>query len=301
MSDSRLSRRHGTGRLRLCGGVVVSVLIAITPGLSASLSHSQTVAVEPSHFEVASVKRHRANDDLMFALQFHEGGRFTSTGSLRMLIRTAYSVQERQLEGGPAWADRDLYDITAQADGKATPDAMRQMLRTLLAERFSLRLRSEHREMPVYGLVVVKQGRLNATTVDCDAVAARARRDTPPPAPSPGERPPCGVWFAPGRLVAGGLTMTALATNLSQWTDRVVIDRTELRGSYDVELRWAPDHLPSVPTPLSTSDSFSVASTALNAPALPIALEEQLGLRLEAQRGLGEVLVIEEIDRPMPD
>jgi uncharacterized protein (TIGR03435 family) len=218
-----------------------------------------------------------------------------------MLIRTAYSVQERQLEGGPAWADRDLYDITAQADGKATPDAMRQMLRTLLAERFSLRLRSEHREMPVYGLVVVKQGLLNATAVDCDAGAARARRDTPPAAPGPGERPRCAVWFAPGRLVAGGLTMTALATNLSQWTDRVVIDRTELRGSYDVELRWAPDHLPSVPTPLSTSDSFSVASTALNAPVLPTAIEEQLGLRLEAQRGVGEVLVIEGINRPMPD
>ena len=301
MGGSLLSTGRAAARCALSAGAVVCLVFTITPSLSGWRADVQVPAAEPPRFEVASVKRHLAKDDVMFALQFHEGGRFTSTGSLRMLIRTAYGVQEHQLVGGPDWADRDLYEIAARAEGTPTPDTMRLMLRAVLAERFLLRVRPENREMPIYALVVKQQGRLRATTADCEAVTARARPGPPPAAPAPGERPSCGVWFAPGRLVAGGLTMAALATNLSLWVDRVVADRTELRGTYDLELRWAPDHLPQMPTPLSTSDTFSVGGVDPDAPALPTALEEQLGLKLEARRGLGEVLVIERAERPTAD
>jgi uncharacterized protein (TIGR03435 family) len=94
---------------------VPCIVFTIAASLSAwRVPDAQAPPTDSPRFAVASVKPHRANDDVMFALQFHEGGRFTSTGSLRMLIRTAYGVQEHQLVGGPDWADRDLYDIAAR-------------------------------------------------------------------------------------------------------------------------------------------------------------------------------------------
>lgn len=302
MRVSPLSGRRLTARWPSAAGAVVCIVFTIAASLSAwRLTDAQAPPTDSPRFDVASVKPHRANDNVMFALQFHEGGRFTSTGSLRMLIRTAYGLQERQLVGGPDWADRDLYEIAARAEGSPSPDTMRRMLRALLAERFLLRVRTENREMPIYALVVKEQGRLNATIADCDALTAGARRGPPPVAPAPGERPSCGIWFGPGRLAAGGLTMTALATNLSLWVDRVVTDRTGLSGAYDLELRWRPDRLPQMPTPLSTSDTFTVGGVDPDAPDLFTALEEQLGLKLDAQRGPGEVFVVERAGRPTPD
>jgi bla regulator protein blaR1 len=296
MRVSPLSGWRLTARWVSAAGAVVCIVFTIAASLSA-----QAPPTDSPRFDVASVKPHRANDDVMFALQFHEGGRFTSTGSLRMLIRTAYGVQEHQLVGGPDWAERDLYDIAARAEGSPSPDTMRRMLRALLAERFLLRVRTENREMPIYALVVKEQGRMNATIADCDALTAGARRGPHPAAPAPGERPSCGIWFGPGRLAAGGLTMTALATNLSLWVDRVVTDRTGLSGAYDLELRWRPDRLPQTPTPLSTSDTFTVGGVDADAPDLFTALEEQLGLKLDAQKGPGEVFVVERAGRPIPD
>jgi uncharacterized protein (TIGR03435 family) len=246
---------------------------------------------EPStgtrRFDVASVKPHRSADDVMFALQFHDGGRFTATGTLRMLIRTAYGLQESQLVGGPGWLDGDMFDVVATAAGTPTPEVMRLMLRQLLAERFALRVRNENRDMAIYALGVARRDRTRATGlgpagVDCG-------------------RPPCSVRFAPGTLTASGVTMAELATSLSMWVDRIVTDHTGLAGRFDVNLRWTPDRLPQIPTPGWTSDLPSVDAVDPNGPSIFTALREQLGLSLDARRGQAEVLVVDRAEKPTDD
>jgi uncharacterized protein (TIGR03435 family) len=244
-------------------------------------------ATDTPRFEVASVKPHRSADDVMFALQFHDGGRFTSTGTLRMLIRTAYSLQESQLVAGPGWMDGELFDVVALAEGTPTPDVVRLMLRQLLADRFALRAHTESRTMPIYALTGARGERtpgpkLNPTTVDCD-------------------RLPCAVRFTPGALAASGMTMAALAAQLSSWVDRIVTDRTGLGGRFDLSLKWTPDRLPGMPLPLATADPGAIDAVDPDGPSIFTALREQLGLELTAQRGPADVLVVDRAERPVGD
>lgn len=280
------ARRGGaTGRVLLA--LAASVVAFDISGQRTRAAHAQEAFAGTRGFDVASVKPHRAADDVMFALQFHDGGRFTATGTLRMLIRTAYSLQESQLVGGPGWMDGPLFDVVARAEGTPTPEVMRLMLRQLLADRFTLRAHTESRTMPVYALMVARGERtpgprLSPTTVDCD-------------------RPPCAVRFTPGTLAASGMTMAALAANLSTWVDRIVTDRTGLGGRFDLSLEWTPDRLPEVPLPLATSDLGPVDAVDPDGPSIFTALREQLGLELTADRGPADVLVIDRAERPTGD
>lgn len=244
------------------------------------------VATDGPRFEVASVKPHRTADDVMFALQFHDGGRFTATGTVRMLIRTAYGVQESQLASGPGWMDSDRFDIVAKAEGAATPEVMRLMLRQLLADRFAVRMHTESRDMPIYTLGVTRAD---------PTLGPRIRRAT-----ASCERTPCDIRFAPGTLTASALTMTDLATNLSMWVDRIVTNGTGLDGTFDLRLTWTPDRLPQAPTPLGTAD-LPVDAVDPNGPSLFTALREQLGLRLDAEHGPAEVWVVDRVERPTID
>jgi len=267
---------------------------------------TQDPAAPSPRFDVASVKPHRSNDDVMFALWFHDNGRLTATGSVRMLIRTAYRLQEAQLVGGPGWLDSDLFDIVATAEGNPTPDAVRLMLRALLTERFMLRVAVHRREMPVYALTAARSDRargprLSSSAADCDAPTADKPGGPVLPALSASERLSCGVWFAPGTLTAGGVTMADLASNLSMCVDRLVTDQTSIPGRFDVRLTWRPDVIPQIPTPLSSSDVPVLAGADPDAPSIFTALQEQLGLKLEAQRGPAAVFVVERIERPIAD
>jgi uncharacterized protein (TIGR03435 family) len=244
----------------------------------------QPAPADTPKFEVASVRLHRAADDLMFALQFHDGGRFTATGTLRMLIRTAYRLQEFQVVGARGWIDEERFDIDGRAGRDATPDKMRVMLRALLQERFGLALRSERRDAPVYALRAAK-------TVPEQVARMRPAADACPAGA-------CNVRFAPGVLSARGVTMTTLATELSWWVDRIVTDQTALAGRFDLDLEWAPDLSPQAPAVVSTPDPPVAKRVDSNAPSIFTAVREQLGLSLEPERGEVDVLVIERAERP---
>ena len=242
------------------------------------------VVAQPLRFEVASVRPHRAADDVMFALEFHDGGRFTVVGTLRMLIRTAYRLQESQLAGASGWMNDDRFDIDARGAADATPDEMRLMLRALLTERFALVLRREGREMPLYALRMAdaprgSRARLTKAAENCAA-------------------PPCSVRFAPGVLSARGVTMPMLASELSMWVDRIVSDRTGVEGTFDVDLEWAPDRIPHAPAFHATPDPPVAPRLDPNAPSIFTAVREQLGLRLDPERGAAEVFVIDRAERP---
>ena len=88
-----------------------------------------------------------------FGIQTQPGGRFTAgTSTLKQLIAEAFEVKDYQIDGGPPWLTTDYFDITANAGADATPADVKAMLRTLLAERFGLRTRSDTRQAPVYVL-----------------------------------------------------------------------------------------------------------------------------------------------------
>jgi uncharacterized protein (TIGR03435 family) len=179
------------------------------------------------------------------------------------------------------------------------------MLQSLLAERFKLATHKDTRELPIYSLEVARSdGRLGPqlrpATVDCEAMiaAARARGGPPPAPPAPGERPICGIRINPGRLSGGGFPLSQFAATLSQFVQRIVVDRTGLSGNFDVDLTWTPDQLPQGGPPPGAPP---LPPADPNGPSIYTAVQEQLGLKLESAKGPVDVLVIDRAESPTPD
>ena len=262
-------------------------------------------------FEAASVKPNKATETRS-ALMWQPGGRVTATNvPLSLLIRFSYQLQDFQVVGGPDWMKSDRFDVVAKAEGDIPPAAPgilgpgQLMMRSLLADRFKLAGHMEKRDMPIYALVVARSdGRLGSglhrSTLDCQALmTARRELGSPPPVP-PGERPPCGFRIGPGRMIGGGFPLSQLAASLSGLVQRIVVDRTGVNGDFDLDLTFAPDQMTLGPLKPGRPDA-PVTPTESDGASLFIALQEQLGLKLEATRGLVDVLVIDHVEAPTPD
>jgi uncharacterized protein (TIGR03435 family) len=298
-------------RVVATAGWVVVVGLAGVAALRAprARAQSQNPAAGRPSFEVASVKQNKSADRRV-QIGLQPGGRFTATNvPLRMLIRNAYQLQDAQIISGPGWIDTERFDVVAKAEGNPAPaqpggppGPMQLMLQSLLEERFKLRMHRETQELPIFALTMARSDRrlgpqLRQAAVDCQALiaAARARGEMPTPSPAT-ERPNCGMRIGPGQLSGGGFPLSQLAVTLSGLVQRIVIDRTGLSGTYDLDLSWTPDVLPQNPAgapPLPPIDP--------NGPSLYTALQEQLGLKLESQRGPVEVMVIDSVQPPTPD
>ena len=288
----------------------ITIAVCTVPLLPFAMAfvRAQAPADKPK-FDVASVRQNTADDGkVMIGIQ--PGGRFTAVNvPLWDLIRQAYAVQRTQIVGAPDWTETARYDITARAEGDipragpgAPPGPLNFMLQDLLADRFELRAHRETRELPIYALTLARSDRklgagLRASTVDCAAMRGRGGRGFAPGPPPPGERPACGMRMAPNEVVAGGATLAQLTQVLSQFTQRIVIDRTGLEGNFDIDLTFTPDRLPQGPPP----PGVQLPSIDPNGPSLFTAVQEQLGLKLESERAPVEVLVIDHVERPTPD
>ena len=291
--------------------LAVPVAVALAPVLGLPAILAQAPDPLPS-FEVAAVRENRSGEGGQF-IRRQPGGRFNATNMpVRALITFAYQLQPFQLEGGPDWVRSARYDIVAKAEGDpppvppgGPPDQMMLMLRRLLSERFKLALRKETREMPIYELVLARDDRrpgsqLRPSTVDCAALAAaRARGGSPPAPPGPGEPMPCSFRIGLGQMVGSGFPVSELARSLSNMVQRVVIDRTGLTGPYDFEVKFTPDasQMPLGPVP----PGVNPPAIDPDGPSLFTALQEQLGLKLEARRGPVEITIIDGIERPADD
>ena len=265
----------------------------------ACVATSGVVLAQTPKFEVASVKPNTSGDGRV-SIGIQPGGRFTAVNvPLRFLIRDAYQIQDFQLVGGPSWIDSEHFDVVAKAETDIAPrppgsgaGPFQLMMRSLLEERFKLATHSETREMPIYELVMARPDRrlgpkLQASSVDCEAMRGRGRGGPPPEPPPPSERPLCGIRFSPASLAGGGMPMAQFARVLSQAVQRVVVDRTGLTGNFDFDLAWTPDQM-------------ARGADATGA-SIFTAVQEQLGLKLEATRGPVDVLVIDRVEHPTPD
>jgi uncharacterized protein (TIGR03435 family) len=228
--------------------------------------------VDPLSFEVVSIKLHKGVVTSSFDPSVR-GRRVTGTAiTLIDLITHAYGVRYDQISGGPNWAKTDYYDINAKAEGEEgagplTTVESRQMVQTMLADRFRLKIHRETQEVPMYDLVVGKNG----------------------PKLKPSAPDATGGNFVRGtdkglHMEATKGTMQQLARQLSITAGRPVVDKTGLAGYYTFTLDWFPAN--RIPPP------------DLDAPSMVAALHEQLGLRLEPAKGPIEKLVIEYAERP---
>jgi uncharacterized protein (TIGR03435 family) len=263
-------------------------------------------------FEVASVKP--SNPDVPGPMGMPVGGRFNASNlTLRELVLRAYELHGSQLDGGPDWQTSRRFDIQAKAkDPVAGMTAMRPMLKTLLADRFKLKVHTERREMPMYALVVARDGQLGPnitqSTADCSnseqelaETSAKAGPGTVAGLLQKGQGLPCAIMPVPAR--GGGMTMRAnavsmanLAGFLTPFTGRMVQDRTGLGGLYDWEMTFGLGG--ASPAAQPPGGNLPPASPP---PSVMIALQEQLGLKLESTRGLVEILVIDSAALPEPD
>lgn len=211
-------------------------------------------------FEVASIKPN-ASGSRGPTIYNPTRGRFAIDSiTLKALIAYAYDVREFQVSGGPSWVGSEEYNIVAKPQGEASNERILAMAKDLLAERFKLTLHHESKEMPVLALTVAKGG-------------ARLH-------PSEGTGGP-EIRGGRGRLVARKVTMGMLAAQLAgRVLDRPVLDRTGIGGEFDVDLEWTRDESPD------------------SGPSIFTALQEQLGLKLETQKGVVDVLAIDHVERP---
>jgi uncharacterized protein (TIGR03435 family) len=273
--------RH-VSRPRTARDAVTATVLIASFGATAAAQQSSG----PPSFDVASVKL-TSNVQAPAPRILPNGTLEISTATLRDLIRIAYPSQQGQVEviGGPDWVRSTRFEIIAKAPTGMTPTL--PMLRALLAERFKLAVRSEHREGTTWTIVRNhSDGRLGSglKPVSCAAFAQE------PPISSAqgagGDVDPLAAC-APLRIglgprLFGQSSIAGLATILSNAPiiNGPIVDRTELPGAYEIALRWRADNDPNVD----------------GGPDLFTALKEQLGLRLDRSTGTIEVLVIDAVE-----
>ena len=258
----------------------LGLLLLIVVGAGTSHGRPPQTSVKEA-FEVATIKRN-TTVGVETTLDVDPVGRLRTVGApLFWLIAGAYgdargALRREQVAGAPNWIQSERYDIVAQAAPEASGTnpsfiTMRPFLRSLLEDRFRLRVHWERRELPVYALVLAKQNGelgpgLSPSTVDCAKQPDR-----------------CSVRGGPeSGIQSGALTSDQLTQLLGLVSGRIVIDRTGLQWPLAVRLEWSREF-------------------ASDTPSFFTAVQEQLGLKLESARGPVDVLVIDSVERPTPD
>jgi uncharacterized protein (TIGR03435 family) len=262
-------------------------------------------------FDVTSVKPNQSGGGRIAMLPAANGGWNATNVTLGMLIRIAFQLQDDQIVGGPKWLFEDRFDVLGTGVAPGAPDGpLFAKLQMLLADRFKLGTHTDTRELPMFAMVLANRDgklgpKLTPSTSDCPQAppaGARGRGPGPQPftMPAPGEIPKCGWTIGPGRLAAGGQTMEQLTTNLSRLVGKMVVDKTNLPGAFDMLVEYTPD--PGIggrsDFPGRPPDG-GPAPPASDGPSIFTALQEQLGLKLESTKGPVSVLVIDRAEQPM--
>jgi len=284
--------------LTVAATVAATVPIAFSAAQSTPIrAQSQPAAFDPSgfKFEVASIKPTKTPDAGWYLNSTADGiaGRNVP---LDYLVHSAFGIYEDfRWSGAPKWMSSDCYDVEAKMESSVSeqfrqlPRAHRilagnHMLQLLLEERFNLQVHHDTKELPVYFLVIAKNG-------------LKLQESKPSPNDKHSEN---GSWGG-GGLRDGVTTVTAtyvpieqLASQLTNIVHRKVLDNTGLTGRFDLTLRYTPEYIalqsPSAGAPEGQQVPASVS--------IFTAVQEQLGLKLESGKSLVEIIVIDHIEKP---
>jgi uncharacterized protein (TIGR03435 family) len=274
------ARKPYPRRALLC--VAAAAIVALLPGAFAQSSAPKPGA-EPTDpvFDVAAIRQNLSDPSARshivsspFDGEFH-----AINVPLKMLLAWAFETPETRILDGPSWIGSTKFDIEAKADS-SVDDRLhtrpsdqgrlekQKMLQALLADRFRLAVHRESRQLPIYALVVAKGGpkfqvsRANGTAIE--------------------------AWNGKIKVQGSDDTIALLCEQLARKLGRPVVDKTGIPGRYDLTLEWTPDE---------QSGPNATAADPLG-PSLFTAIEEQLGLKLESEKGPVEVLVIEHVEMP---
>jgi uncharacterized protein (TIGR03435 family) len=215
----------------------------------------------PPRIEVASVKASHA-DPAHWGVTTGHGRIRAENVTLKRCMMGAWSIGPNQIVGGPDWLNTDRFEIEARADQPVDDDAVLSvLLRGILAERFKLALHHETRPMEAYVLEVAKNGPKMETAAGGESID----------------------FARNGGLDSKNATMQHFAEVLSRQMDLPVVNRTGLDGVFNLKLEWTPQ------TAQQSPDA---------GPTIYTAIQEQLGLRLRAEKTPIDVLVIDHVERP---
>jgi uncharacterized protein (TIGR03435 family) len=280
--DSRQHRgRAGRFFVVLTCAVAAVLVLTMSPLRMVAAPQSSGADVRtaaPPQFEVVSVRPSRAAG-WQYTIKPSAGGFAAKNIPLSYLIMWAFKINDYQLAGAPKLAS-DRYDIAAKP-GAVTEGDMRLMLLGLLQDRFKLKVHRERREGLQYVLTIAKGGSKLKEPKEASCPAESGPTESGPTAP------PCGRLSWSSRSLAGRTApMQMLVFVLSQSLGATVVDKTGLKGPFDMTLRWTPDagsaHAPADDAP----------------PSLFAAVQEQMGLKLQPRKGLTEVIVVDHLERP---
>jgi bla regulator protein blaR1 len=327
LDDGQRRGRAGRLALALSGFVAVLFVLAISPlrmvagPQSPSVPEWQTAAGDKMEFEVASIHESKGaftppNFPLdpgssFMNIRTHEPprGRFSADFALRTYITFAYKLSptrdqmDAMLARLPSWVSSERFTIQAKAEGNPTKDQMRLMMQSLLADRFHLAAHFETRETAVLALTLVKPGKTgpkllsHADGPPCDALtpqqgsgSLRSGAEIFPPA--------CDIY---GMKLNGSMrlaasrdtTMERLAATIPTFgsVERPVVDRTGLRGTFDLTIEWTSE-------PPGAAPPDPNVQPGTQGPTFLEALREQLGLKLESAKAPLQILIIDHVERP---
>ena len=277
----RISESAGQRVSRSAGWIAGTIILAMCPtcvmwaqdaaaGQQASKPAMMAKDADPD-WEVVTVKAADPNASTAgFNVHGHEIA--VERKTVEAMLIYGYGVHERQLRGVPDWARTEVWDAQGIANVPGHPDhgQMQSLVRKLLSERFRLVLHKEPKEMEVYALTVAKGGpRMEKSTGDPNGPSKESDNENGAQATMRVEN------FSMGEL-------SAILTGL--FLDRPAVDRTELKGRYNFQLKWTWD---------------MTRETAPDAPpGLITALQDQLGLKLESGKAPVETLIVEKVERP---
>ena len=191
---------------------------------------------------------------------------------VEVMLMMAYGLQKSQIANAPDWVKTERYDVDGLADVEGQPDVkqFQAMVRKLLAERFELKMHMEQRAMEVYALTLAKGGaKMEKSAGDPNGVMNEDVRN------GEGQR----------KLRFKNTSMRDLALLMLVEVDRPVVDQTGLEGRYDFQLSY-------------TKDESRAPTDGSAAPSLFTAVQEQLGLKLDAVKAPAPVLVVDAVQRP---
>jgi uncharacterized protein (TIGR03435 family) len=271
--------------LHKCTFVLLGVLMA---------SHAQAQPnPESLTFEVASIRPADPDARGVTMGPLGIGGFRAENVRVRQLIEWAYDVHPFQISGAPDWLNTLGFNILAKGpqsseenvdspgigdkQRKVLQQQIRQRVRALLAERFQLKVHRESKDMQVYALVVGKQGGKIKASDAADGANQSMK----------------GRW---GEMTVENGTMEMLANYLGRSLGHVVRDRTGLTGRYSYKLHWTPDSAPADKMPGGKGEGLPDRDP--DGPTIFMALQEQLGLKLETERNQVETIVIDRVEKP---
>jgi bla regulator protein blaR1 len=315
---NEIGRPMTRGRRWVLALAVGATVIAPVIG-GALTAQSQIVPRVGVAFEEVSLKRH-VGVDVKTATMYFSGDADGRPGvgpdgrvqlavatnvTARALLRFAFpefregrNVDHIEIENAPGWIDAERFDVVAKAPSRTSTQQLQEMLQSLLIERFKVKAHRGPTEVPIYALVLARQGSpgpgLTPSQIDCRS--------------NSGEPSPCGLSGTTGRLTGRGVSMAglvrALANHLAAGSrvtvDRLLVDRTDLSEAFDFTLQWTPDPVAAVVAP-SQAPARLPAVPLSNAVNFLAALEQQLGLVIVPEVAEEPALIIDEIELPTLD